>query len=55
MLDEALTGFMIGASVNGKLAFGKPREIEDNIAVESFPREESRPQFAPVPFVFHCR
>jgi hypothetical protein len=36
MADEALTGFIIGASVDGKLPLGKPSEIEDNIAVKSF-------------------
>lgn len=41
MLDEVLTGFVIGASVDRKLALGKPREIEDNVAVKSFPRAES--------------
>ena len=41
MLDQVLSGFVIGASVDGELALGKPREIEDNIAVKSFSREES--------------
>ena len=41
MLYELLTCFVIGTSVHGELAFGKPREIKDNIAMKSFSREES--------------
>jgi len=55
MLDEVLTGFLIGTSVDGELALGEPREIEDNIAVKSFSREESWPQLSLVPLFLHVR
>ena len=53
MLDEVLAGFVIGTSVDGEFALGKPREIEDNIAVKSFSQEESWPQLSSVGFPFH--